>query len=87
MFPSSIAAYLVIGPDGPVLVETGPGSTLPNLLNALADEGYAPSDIKHVLLHTFTLIMLEPLVGGRNKARMSMFIPLASPHLIDPSRS
>jgi hypothetical protein len=33
--PQTIAAYLVVGSEGPVLVETGPGSTLKNLLDQL----------------------------------------------------
>jgi hypothetical protein len=30
------AVYLLVGSEGPVLVETGPGSTLPAILTALA---------------------------------------------------
>jgi len=48
--PQTIAAYLVMGPEGPALVETGPGSTLPTLLNKLARLGVQPGDIKHVLV-------------------------------------
>ena len=46
----TIASYLLIGPEGPVLVETGPGSTLPTLRKRLTAHGVAPEDIKHVLL-------------------------------------
>ncbi|MCA9959598.1 MAG: MBL fold metallo-hydrolase, partial [Anaerolineales bacterium] len=48
--PQSIAAYLVVGSDGPVLVETGPGSTLATLQAKIAQHGYEPNDIKHVLV-------------------------------------
>ncbi len=46
----AIAAYLVVGPKGPVLVETGPISTLPALQARLAEHGYSPADVRHVLL-------------------------------------
>ncbi|RMG97006.1 MAG: MBL fold metallo-hydrolase [Chloroflexi bacterium] len=48
--PETIASYLVIGSEGPVLVETGPGSTLTMLKTQLAQAGYHPTDIKHVLV-------------------------------------
>lgn len=48
--PQTIAAYVVMGPDGPVLVETGPGSTLPVLLAELDKLGIQPGDIKHALV-------------------------------------
>ena len=44
------AVYLLEGPEGPVLIETGPGSTLQTCLDALANLGVKPSDIKHVLV-------------------------------------
>jgi glyoxylase-like metal-dependent hydrolase (beta-lactamase superfamily II) len=48
--PRTIAAYLVEGPEGAVLVETGPGSTLPTLRAGLQAHGYSVGDIKHVLV-------------------------------------
>ncbi|MEZ4642045.1 MAG: MBL fold metallo-hydrolase [Chloroflexota bacterium] len=44
------AAYLVVGSGRPVLVETGPGSTLATLQAKIAQHGYEPNDIKHVLV-------------------------------------
>jgi len=46
----SIASFLVETNDGPVIVETGPHSTYPKLVEGLARHGYKPSDVKHVLL-------------------------------------
>ncbi|MCL4267704.1 MAG: MBL fold metallo-hydrolase [Anaerolineae bacterium] len=46
----TIAAYLVEGPDGLVLVETGPGSTLPALRAQLHQHGVQPADIHHVIV-------------------------------------
>ena len=44
------AAYLIVGNDGPVLIETGPGSTLPTLLEQIRQRGFEPKQIKHVLV-------------------------------------
>ena len=46
----AIAAYLFPHSSGVVLVECGPGSTLPALTAGLAKEGLSPSDVTHVLL-------------------------------------
>ena len=48
--PRMIAAYLVEGPTGNALIETGPGSTLPELLSALEKRGLSPTDIDAVLV-------------------------------------
>jgi len=48
--PETIASFLVIGPEGPVLVETGPGSTLPALERGLARHGFTPDDVHDILL-------------------------------------
>jgi glyoxylase-like metal-dependent hydrolase (beta-lactamase superfamily II) len=48
--PETIASFLVIGPEGPVLVETGPGSTLPSLERGLAQYGFTPDDVHDILL-------------------------------------
>lgn len=46
----TIAAYLVEGPDGLVLIETGPGSTLPALQAQLHQHGVQPADIHRVIV-------------------------------------
>ena len=46
----AIASYLVEGPEGPVLVETGPGSTLPNLVAELGKRGHGVEDVRDVLV-------------------------------------
>jgi len=48
--PEITAAYLIVGPGGPILIETGPGSTLPTLLSQIRQHGYEPEQIKHVLV-------------------------------------
>jgi glyoxylase-like metal-dependent hydrolase (beta-lactamase superfamily II) len=44
------AAYLIVGPSGPILIETGPGSTLNTLLSQIRQRGFEPKQIKHVLV-------------------------------------
>ena len=44
------AVYLVVGPEGPILIETGPGSTLATLLSQIRQHGFEPEQIKHVLV-------------------------------------
>ena len=46
----AIASYLIPHSSGVVLVECGPGSTLSGLQSALAEQGYTPADVTHVLL-------------------------------------
>ena len=80
------AVYLLIGPEGPALVETGPGSTLPAVLDALAGHGLRPSDIRHVLL---THIHLDHAGAAGWWARQGAQIyvhHVGAPHLIDPSK-
>lgn len=48
--PEVTAAYLIVGPEGPILIETGPGSTLNTLLNRLREHGFQPEQVKHVLV-------------------------------------
>ena len=42
--------YALCAGDGPVLVESGPGSTLAALTRGLTDIGFTPSDVRHVFL-------------------------------------
>lgn len=46
----TIAVFVIEGPSGLVLVETGPYSTFPRLEAALAAKGWKPADFRHVLL-------------------------------------
>jgi glyoxylase-like metal-dependent hydrolase (beta-lactamase superfamily II) len=84
--PQAIAAYLVVGPEGPVLVETGPASTLGTLKLRLAEHGYIPSDIRHVLV---THIHLDHAGAAGWWARQGADVyvhHIGAPHLVDPSR-
>ncbi len=84
--PQAIAAYLVIGPDGPVLVETGPGSTLSTLLRELARLGVRPAEVRDVLV---SHIHLDHAGAAGWWARQGARIHvhhLGAPHLIEPGK-
>lgn len=84
--PNVIASYLVLGAQGPVLVETGPSSTLSTLIQRLDDHGIAPADIRHVLV---THIHLDHAGAAGWWAQQGSRIyvhPFGAPHLVDPGR-
>ncbi len=81
-----IAAFLIHGPRGPVLIETGPGSTLPALLEELGKRGVGPADVRHVLV---THIHLDHAGAAGWWARQGARIyvhPAGAAHLIDPGK-
>lgn len=84
--PDTIASYLLESSAGPVLVETGPGSCLPTLLTRLADYGYGPADLGHVLV---THIHLDHAgaAGWWAQQGAQVFVHhVGAPHLIDPGK-
>ena len=84
--PEAIAAYLVIGPGGPVLVETGPGSTVPTLQRELARFSLTPAAVRDVLV---THIHLDHAGAAGWWAQQGARIHVhhvGAPHLIDPSK-
>lgn len=46
----TIASFLIKTDDGPILIETGPHSTLPILKKGIEEAGFAFEDVKHVFL-------------------------------------
>jgi glyoxylase-like metal-dependent hydrolase (beta-lactamase superfamily II) len=85
-WPESIASFLVIGPRGAVLVETGPCSTLPRLQTELLRHGVSPSDVRDILV---THIHLDHAGAAWWWARQGTRIhvhQLGAPHLVDPSK-
>lgn len=81
-----IASYLILGPEGPVLVETGPGSTLETLLAGLNDHGIAPADIRHVLVTHIHLDHAGAAGWWAGQGATVYVHPFGAPHLIDPSK-
>lgn len=82
----TIASFLIETLAGPILVETGPHSTLPVLEKALKEHGYKKEDIQHVFL---THIHLDHAGAAWVFAQHGATIyvhPKGIPHLADPSR-
>ena len=84
--PQLIAAYLIDCGNDLALVETGPGSTLPALLEGIRSLGFQPEAVKHVFV---THIHLDHAGAAGWWAQHGATIyahPKATPHLIDPSK-
>ncbi len=85
--PQAIAAFLIEGPDGLALVETGPESTLETLVAGIETAGFAASDVADVLV---THIHLDHAGAAgwwaANHGSRVHVHPRGARHLIDPSR-
>jgi glyoxylase-like metal-dependent hydrolase (beta-lactamase superfamily II) len=85
--PQAVGAYLLLG-DRPALVETGPASTLPQLLEGVRQAGVDPS---HLRAAAVTHIHLDHAGGAGALARLLPHLevyvhPVGAPHLVDPAR-
>lgn len=84
--PHAIASYLIRDGDSVVLIESGPGSTLPGLEAGLASHGLTFSDATHVLL---THIHLDHAGASGRLATYGAQIfvhPIGAPHMLHPER-
>jgi glyoxylase-like metal-dependent hydrolase (beta-lactamase superfamily II) len=82
----TIAAYLVESGGHLALIETGPESTWPHLVAALAEHGARPEDVKDVLV---THIHLDHAGAAWRMARAGANVwvhPRGAPHMLDPSK-
>lgn len=84
--PQAIASFLILGPGGPILIETGPGSTRPTLERELGRFGITPAQVRDVLV---THIHLDHAGAAGWWARQGATVHVhhvGAPHLIDPER-
>ncbi len=82
----TIASYLIRHSTGVVLIESGPGSSLPGLQAGLAANGLSVSDVTHVLL---THIHLDHAGAAGWLARQGAQIyvhPVGAPHMLNPEK-
>src|SRR5690606_23506866 len=82
----TVAAFLIESTEGPILVETGPESTWPQLETGIQRLGFQPSDIKHVLL---THIHFDHAGAAWKLAEQGATIylhPIGLPHLASTER-
>ena len=84
--PQSIAAYLIVGPEGPVLIETGPSSALENLIAGIKTHGFVPADIRHVLVTHIHLDHAGSLGWWAKEGAQVYVHQNGARHMIDPSR-
>lgn len=83
-----ISAYLLPGPDGWTLIETGPSTCRPTLLAAIARAGVAPTEVRRVFvthIHLDHAGGLGALVDALPRARFYAHARGVR-HLIDPTR-
>jgi len=84
--PQAIAAYLIRSGDAVVLIESGPGSTLPGLEAGLTKEGLTPRHVTHLLL---THIHLDHAGASGWLARQGAEVyvhRVGAPHLLNPEK-
>jgi glyoxylase-like metal-dependent hydrolase (beta-lactamase superfamily II) len=84
--PLAIASYMLKHSTGLVLVESGPGSTVGALEQALKAQGYALRDVTHVLL---THIHLDHAgaAGYLASQGAQVFVhPVGAPHMLNPEK-
>jgi glyoxylase-like metal-dependent hydrolase (beta-lactamase superfamily II) len=86
--PGQVAAYLVESGDALAVVESGPGSTVHAVLDAVRALGREPADVTHVLV---THVHLDHAGGAgallAHAPRASVHVhPRGAKHLADPSR-
>jgi glyoxylase-like metal-dependent hydrolase (beta-lactamase superfamily II) len=84
--PQTIASYLIPHSKGVILVESGPGSSLPELERGLAKQGYTFADVSHVLL---THIHLDHAGAAGYLARQGAQVyvhEIGAPHMLNPEK-
>lgn len=85
--PGVIACYALRGPRGVALIETGPGSTAPNLVAGLESLGIALTEVSDILV---THIHLDHAGAAGWLARQTGATVhvhyIGAPHLVDPAR-
>jgi glyoxylase-like metal-dependent hydrolase (beta-lactamase superfamily II) len=82
----AIASFLIRHGDAVVLVESGPGSTLPALEAGLAKEGLSPRNVTHILL---THIHLDHAgaAGWLASQGAEIYVhPVGAPHMLNPEK-
>jgi glyoxylase-like metal-dependent hydrolase (beta-lactamase superfamily II) len=84
--PNTIASYLVESDSGLALIETGPGSTLPQLRHEIATLGFREEDIKHVFVTHIHLDHAGAAGWWAQQGAQVFCHPSAARHLVEPSR-
>ena len=84
--PDAASVFLLKSDDGPVLVESGPMSTLDTLKASLHRLGVAPESIQHIFLTHIHLDHAGAAGWFANQGATIHVHPRGAVHLIDPTR-
>lgn len=84
--PGIIAVYVVPHADGILLIDCGPGSTLPALVLALDGLGYAPQHVTDVLLTHIHLDHAGAAGWWSEQGARIHVHPVGAPHLLNPEK-
>jgi glyoxylase-like metal-dependent hydrolase (beta-lactamase superfamily II) len=84
--PGTIGAYLIPHRHGAVLVESGPGSTVPALETALRSHGLTPRDVTAVLLTHIHLDHAGAAGWLANQGAQIYVHPVGASHLLNPEK-
>ncbi|HFA51566.1 MAG TPA: MBL fold metallo-hydrolase [Bacteroidetes bacterium] len=83
---NTIGSFLIETLDGPLLIETGPHSTLPVLEAGIEKAGYKLKDIRHVFLSHIHLDHAGAAWVFAQHGATVYLHPLGQRHMADPSR-
>lgn len=84
---NTICVYLVPHSNGGILVECGPSSTLPNLIDSLNSHNLKPQDISDVLLTHIHLDHAGSVGWWANRHNATIHVhKVGAPHLINPEK-
>ena len=84
--PQAIAAYLIETSAGPVLIESGPYSTYEHLKKEIRRVGFAPEDIRHVLLTHIHFDHAGAAWAFAEQGARVYVHPVGAPHLENPEK-
>ena len=82
----AIAVYLIPHQKGAVLIETGPGSTIPALVEKLKQHGYSPEDITHVFITHIHLDHAGAAGWMAGQGAKILVHPVGEPHMANPEK-
>lgn len=85
-YPGLIASFLIFGPEGHVLVESGPATTLPAMKAGLAQHGLEPGDIDYLFLTHIHFDHAGAAGWWAQQGAKVCVHPIGAPHLIDPTK-
>jgi glyoxylase-like metal-dependent hydrolase (beta-lactamase superfamily II) len=84
--PGAIASYLLPHAHGAVLIESGPGSTVPALQAGLRQHGYTEKDVTAVFLTHIHLDHAGAAGWLAHQGAQVYVHPVGAPHLLNPEK-